>query len=230
MTQPPSSLRHVPPKLATRTVALAALLTGALALAQTSAPASAPTTAPASQTADASPVVRLRGNLAAVSGASITMKTRDGETVELALAPDVAINEVHAIDLSEIRAGSFVGVGAVPQADGSQRAVAVTVFPESARGTGEGHRPFSLVPQGTMTNATVAEVAAAPQGRKLVVRYKDGEKTIVVAPGTPVSTYGPGDRTMLVPGASVVVSARSISGQPTAQRINVGRNGFELPY
>jgi hypothetical protein len=212
--------------LATSALAIAVSLSGALAVAQTNAPAAAA----ASQAADTSPVVRLRGNLAAVSGTSITVKTRDGETVELALAPDVAINEVHAIDLSEIRAGSFVGVGAVPQADGSQRAVAVTVFPESARGTGEGHRPFSLVPQGTMTNATVAEVAAAPQGRKLVVRYKDGEKTIVVAPGTPVSTYGPGDRTMLVPGASVVVSARSISGQPTAQRINVGRNGFELPY
>jgi hypothetical protein len=226
MTRLPFPLHHVAPMLATSALAIAVSLSGALAVAQTNAPAAAA----ASQAADTSPVVRLRGNLAAVSGTSITVKTRDGETVELALAPDVAINEVHAIDLSEIRAGSFVGVGAVPQADGSQRAVAVTVFPESARGTGEGHRPFSLVPQGTMTNATVAEVAAAPQGRKLVVRYKDGEKTIVVAPGTPVSTYGPGDRTMLVPGASVVVSARSISGQPTAQRINVGRNGFELPY
>jgi hypothetical protein len=226
MTRLPFPLHYVAPMLATSALAIAVSLSGALAVAQTNAPAAAA----ASQAADTSPVVRLRGNLAAVSGTSITVKTRDGETVELALAPDVAINEVHAIDLSEIRAGSFVGVGAVPQADGSQRAVAVTVFPESARGTGEGHRPFSLVPQGTMTNATVAEVAAAPQGRKLVVRYKDGEKTIVVAPGTPVSTYGPGDRTMLVPGASVVVSARSISGQPTAQRINVGRNGFELPY
>jgi hypothetical protein len=226
MTRLPFPLHHVAPMLATSALAIAVSLSGALAVAQTNAPAAAA----ASQAADTSPVVRLRGNLAAVSGTSITVKTRDGETIELALAPDVAINEVHAIDLSEIRAGSFVGVGAVPQADGSQRAVAVTVFPESARGTGEGHRPFSLVPQGTMTNATVAEVAAAPQGRKLVVRYKDGEKTIVVAPGTPVSTYGPGDRTMLVPGASVVVSARSISGQPTAQRINVGRNGFELPY
>jgi hypothetical protein len=204
-------------------LALAAALAAFAAMAQTSAPA-------ASQAAEASPVVRLRGELTAVSATSIAMKTRDGETVELVLAPDAVISEVRPIELSEIRAGSFVGVGAVPQADGSQRAVAVTVFPESARGTGEGHRPFSLVPQGTMTNATVAEVAAAPEGRKLVVRYKDGEKTIIVAPGTPVSTYGPGDRTMLVPGASVAVSARNLTGRPTAQRINVGRGGFVLPY
>jgi hypothetical protein len=224
--KPPLPLRHIAPIAATCAVALAALAAVAVASAQTSAPA-----LPASaHAADASPLVRVRGNLTAVSASSITVKTRDGETVEMALAPDVAISEVHPIELSEIRAGSFVGVGAVPQADGSQRAVAVTVFPESARGTGEGHRPFSLVPQGTMTNATVAEVASAPEGRKLVVRYKDGEKTIVVAPGTPVSTYGPGDRTMLVPGASVAVSARSIAGTPTAQRVSVGRNGFVLPY
>jgi hypothetical protein len=206
-------------------LALAASFAASVATAQTGAPASA-----ASQAANASPVVRLRGTLTAVGATSITMRTRDGETVELALAPDLDVSEVHPIDLSEIRAGSFVGVGAVPQADGSQQAVAVTVFPETARGTGEGHRPFSLVPQGTMTNATVAEVAAAPQGRKLLVHYKGGEKTIIVAPGTPVSTFGPGDRTMLVPGASVAVTARSIDGRPTAQRISVGRNGFTLPY
>jgi len=81
-----------------------------------------------------------------------------------------------------------------------------------------------------MTNATVAEVASAPEGRKLVVRYKDGQKTIIVAPGTPVSTYGPGDSTMLLPGASVAVTARSIEGRATALRISVGRKGFTLPY
>jgi hypothetical protein len=213
-------------RVAMTVAAFAIAFTGAIACAQATVPASSAS----SPSADASPTIRLRGNLTAVSASSITMTTRDGETVELALAPDLAVSEVRPIELSEIRAGSFIGVGAVPQADGSQRAVAVTVFPESARGTGEGHRPFSLVPQGTMTNATVAEVTAAPEGRKLVVRYKDGEKTIVVAPGTPVSTYGPGDRTMLVPGASVAVTARSIAGRPTALRISVGRNGFVLPY
>jgi hypothetical protein len=220
MTMSLLSIRRAAPALA---ACAAAILAVASAPAQTSAPA-------VSQAAEASPVVRLRGELTAANAASITVKTRDGETVELALAPDVAISEVRPIELSEIRAGSFVGVGAVPQADGSQRAVAVTVFPESARGTGEGHRPFNLVPQGTMTNATVAEVASAPEGRKLVVRYKDGEKTIIVAPGTPVSTYGPGDRTLLVPGASVAVSARGIAGRPIAQRISVARKGFVLPY
>jgi hypothetical protein len=213
-------------RIAMTLAAFAIAFTCAIAAAQPNAPASSAS----SPSADASPTIRLRGNLTAVDASSITMTTRDGETVELALASDVAVSEVRPIELSDIRAGSFIGVGAVPQADGSQRAVAVTVFPESARGTGEGHRPFSLVPQGTMTNATVAEVAAAPEGRKLVVRYKDGEKTIIVAPGTPVSTYGPGDRTLLAPGASVALTARSIAGRPTALRISVGRNGFVLPY
>ena len=118
----------------------------------------------------------------------------------------------------------------MPQPDGVQRAIAVTVFPDAMRGTGEGHRPFDFVPQSTMTNATVADVAAAPDGRKLQLRYKDGEKTILVPPGAPVVTFKPGDRALLVPGASVSLSAQAIDGQPTALRISAGRNGFAVPY
>ena len=109
-------------------------------------------------------------------------------------------------------------------------AIAVTVFPEAMRGTGEGHRPFDFMPQSTMTNATVADVTATPDGRKLQVRYKDGEKVIVVPQGVPVVTFRPADRSLLVPGASVSLSAQTIDGKPTAQRISVGRNGFNVPY
>jgi hypothetical protein len=121
-------------------------------------------------------------------------------------------------------------VGAMPQPDGSQRAIAVTVFPEAMRGTGEGHYPFDLMPQSTMTNATVEGVATVADGRKLQVRYKDGEKTIVVPAGTPVVTFRPGDRGLLVPGASVSLSAREVDGQPTIVRVSAGRNGFAVPY
>src|SRR4029079_12688718 len=112
----------------------------------------------------------------------------------------------------------------------SQRAIAVTVFPEAMRGTGEGHRPFDFVPQSTMTNATVAEAAASPDGERLQLRYKEGEKTIVVPPGTPIVSLKPGDRSLLVPGAAVALTAHELAGQATATRISAGRNGFAPPY
>ena len=180
--------------------------------------------------AAAAPAVRLRGTIQSVSPSGITVRDRRGELIEVLVPANVVVSEVYPIELSEIKAGSFIGVGAVPQTDGSQRAVAVTVFPESARGTGEGHRPFDLMPQSTMTNATVADMVAAPEGRKLRLRYKDGEKIIVVPPGAPVVTFRPADRSLLVPGASVSLTAQEIDGQPTAVRISAGRDGFALPY
>ena len=181
-------------------------------------------------TASASPVVRLRGKIESVSATGMRVRERGGELIDVALPADLVVNEIYAIALSDIKPGSFIGAGAVPQADGEQRAIAVTVFPEAMRGTGEGHRPFDFVPQSTMTNATVADVVSAPDGRKLQVRYNGGEKTIVVPPGTPVVTFKPTDRSLLVPGASVSLSAQAVNGQPTALRISVGRNGFAVPY
>jgi carboxymethylenebutenolidase len=178
----------------------------------------------------ASPARRLRGTLQSVTAGTIVLKTRSGELIELALAAQPVVREVYPVELSEIRAGSFVGVGALPQADGSQRAIAVTVFPESARGVGEGFRPFDLLPDATMTNATVTGEAAAPEGRKLQVRYQDGEKTIVVPAGTPIVSFKPADRGLLVPGASVSLTAQVVDGTPTAVRIAAGRNGFAVPY
>ena len=197
-----------------------------VAFFKTNLRASTTSSAPARNT----PSERLRGTVQSVTSGSMTLKARSGEMIELALPASLVINEVYPIALADIKADSFIGVGAMPQADGSQRAIAVTVFPEAARGTGEGHRPFDLMPQSTMTNATVADVAAAPEGRKLHLKYKDGEKTIMVPPGTPIVTFRPGDRSLLVPGASVSLTAQAIDGTPTAQRINAGRNGFALPY
>jgi carboxymethylenebutenolidase len=180
--------------------------------------------------AASSPAVRVRGTLQSVTATSATVKTRSGETVTLALPADLVVNEVYPIGLADVLAGNFIGVAGLPQPDGSQRAIAVTVFPESARGSNEGHFPFDLAPESTMTNATIAEVTAAPQGRQLRLHYKDDEKIIIVPPGTPIVSFRPGDRRLLVPGASVSLSAREIDGTPTAQRINAGRNGFALPY
>jgi hypothetical protein len=196
--------------------ALALCLAASLCAAQTVAPPSA--------------AVRLRGTVQSVTPVTLTMKERSGEVIELVLPDKLVIFEVFPIALADIQPGSYIGTAALPQADGTQRAIAVTVFPESARGTGEGHRPFDLQPQSTMTNATVAEVVAAASGRKLQLKYKDGEKTIVVPPQAPIVTFRPGDRSLLVPGASVSLTAQLIDGKPTALRINAGRNGFALPY
>lgn len=179
----------------------------------------------------AEPPVRLRGTVQAVTPTTLTVKVRSGgETVVLALGDKLAVQEVYPIALGDIQAGSFIGTAATPMPDGTQRAIAVTVFPESARGLGEGHRPFDLQPDSTMTNATVADLAEAPTGRTLRLKYKDGEKTIVVPADAPVVTFRPGDRSLLVPGASVSLTAQAVNGTPTVLRVSAGRNGFMLPY
>jgi hypothetical protein len=174
--------------------------------------------------------VRLRGTIESLDDARLVLRERRGERIVLALPASLVVTEVYPVTLGEIRAGSFVGVGALPQADGTQRAIAVTVFPEAMRGTGEGHRPFDFLPQSTMTNATVAEVAGAAEGQRIELKYPDGQKTIVVPPGTPIVSLRPADRTLLVAGGAVAVTAQAIGGLPTALRISGGRNGFTPPY
>jgi len=176
------------------------------------------------------PTARLRGTIEAVSPTSLTLRQRNGEKVDLSLPPGLAVTEVYPVTLADIQANSFVGVGAMPQADGTQRAIAVTLFPEAMRGTGEGHRPFDFLPQSTMTNATVADVAASPDGRRLRLRYPAGEQTIVVPPDTPIVSLRPADRALLVPGAAVALTAQDVQGRPTATRISAGRGGFAPPY
>lgn len=184
----------------------------------------------AQQAAAPRTTTRLRGVLEQVDADSMKMKERSGEEITLALAPNFAIVEVLPTDLSSIKLGSFVGVGAMPRPDGTQEALEVLVFPEAMRGTGEGHYPWDMQPGSTMTNATVAEVAAAPQAQTLRLRYKDGEKTVLVPAGVPVVTLQPAtDRSLLVPGANMVVTSELRDGKPTALRALVGRSGFKPP-
>jgi hypothetical protein len=180
------------------------------------------------QTAPAS--VRMRGNITALSAGKMTVKDRSGEVVELVLSDKLVVSEVYPIAIEDIKPGSYIGTAAMPQPDGSQRAIAVSVFPEASRGVGEGHRPFDLLPQSTMTNATVGDVVATPNGRQLQLKYKDGQKTLVIPVEAPIVTSRTGDRSLLVVGASVSLFAQVIDGKPTALRVNAGRNGFALPY
>jgi hypothetical protein len=141
----------------------------------------------------------------------------------------MSVIEVMPIDPSAIQTGIFVGTTAMPGPDGTLSAVEVHVFPESARGTGEGHRPWDLLPNSTMTNATVTSVTPGPNDRTITLRYKDGEKKVVVPNGIPIVTNKPGDRSLLVAGAKVIVDERMQNGQAVAARVIVGRNGFAPP-
>ena len=114
------------------------------------------------------------------------------------------------ISLSDIKVGSFIGTTTVPGPDGEQNAVEVHVFPENMRGTGEGSRPYDLRPNSTMTNATVAETVAGNDGHTLMVKYKDGEKKVVVSPDTPVVTYVPADKSDLKAGAKVIAFMKKL--------------------
>jgi hypothetical protein len=175
------------------------------------------------------PTQRLRGTVQSFDGSTLVLAERGGEKIPLVLADTFSVSEVVPIEPAAIRSGSYIGTAAIPAADGTLSAIEVLVFPEAARGTAEGHTAWDLQPGSTMTNATVAELAATPQGRSMTLRYKDGEKTVVVPDNVPIVTFKPGDRTLLVPGAKVVVFAQSRDGKPTALRVLAGRDGFAPP-
>jgi hypothetical protein len=173
---------------------------------------------------------RVRGTIEAVDGDVLAVKSRAGEDFKLHMGGDMRLLGITRIALSDIKIGSFVGATTVPGPDGSNNAVEVHVFPENMRGTGEGSRPFDLRPNSTMTNATVAESVAGNDGHTLLVKYKDGEKKVVVSPDTPVVTYVPADKSELKPGAKIIAFFKKLpDGSYEANRINVGLNGLTPP-
>jgi len=177
----------------------------------------------------ADPPIRLRGTIERADASSLVVKGQDGKVVALRYGDGFRVDEVLPIDPNAVQEGTFVGTTAVPRADGSLSAVEVHVFPEAARGTGEGHRPWDLQPNSTMTNATVSKITSGPNDRTMTLRYKDGEKTIRVPNGVPIVTMKPGDRSLLATGAKVIVTEQIVNGEPVATRALVGRNGFEPP-
>lgn len=173
---------------------------------------------------------RVRGTIVSVDGDVLSVKSRSGEDVKLRMTADMRVVGIIRIALSDIKLGSFVGTTTVPGPDGRQNAVEVHVFPESMRGTGEGSRPYDLRPNSTMTNATVAETVAGTDGQTLMIKYRDGEKKVVVAPNTPVVTYVPADRTELKPGARIIAFVKQLpDGSFETNRISVGRDGLTPP-
>jgi hypothetical protein len=173
---------------------------------------------------------RVRGTIESVDGDVLTLKSRSGEDVKLQMAGDIRVVGIVKISLSDIKVGSFVGATTVPGPDGSQNTLEVHVFPEDMRGTGEGSRPYDLRPNSTMTNATVAESVAANDGHTLTVRYKDGEKKVVVAADTPVVSFVPADKSELKAGAKVIAFMKKRpDGSLETNRVSVGRDGLTPP-
>src|ERR1700731_5351853 len=169
---------------------------------------------------------RVRGTIEAVDGDTLTVKSRSGEDVKLHMTGDMRVVGITKISLSDIKVGSFIGTTTVPDPDGTQKAVEVHVFPEDMRGTGEGSRPYDLRPNSTMTNATVAQAVAGNDGHTLMIKYKDGEKKVVVSPDTPVVTYVPADKSDLKAGAKVIAAMKKLpDGSYETNRVSVGRDG-----
>jgi hypothetical protein len=173
---------------------------------------------------------RIRGEIVSLDGDTLKVHRRSGETVSIEVKPAVAVSAVRAIKLSEIKPGSFVGTAAMTGADGKLTATEVSVFPEAARGTGEGHYTWDFGPNSTMTNANVDAVVEGTSGRDLKFSYKGGSKTVTVPANVPVVTFAPATRSDLTPGKKVfVVATPAQPGAFVAQRVVVEKDRVVPP-
>jgi uncharacterized protein Veg len=175
--------------------------------------------------------LRIRGTIESVDGAMLTIKARDGAERKVRLSDKATVTGITKAALTDIKSGDYIGVTGMPQADGSQKAIAIHIFPEAMRGTGEGTRPWDLRPNSSMTNATVDQKVEAKDGQMLTVKYKDGEKKVTVAPDTPIVTFVPGSKDELKPGAQVIIMGADKKSDGTFEtaRVNVGRDGLTPP-
>ena len=171
----------------------------------------------------------VRGTVTSLSGDLLKVHTRDGQDVDVKLAGDTPIRGVTLANVNDIKPDSYVGTAAIPQPDGSLKALEVHVFPPSMRGSGEGHRPWDLGANSTMTNGTVGSLVVS-NGRTITVKYKDGEKKIVIPQDVPIVSLEPGSRALLTPGTKVVLFAhKDTDGSLAANFISAGEHGVTPP-
>jgi hypothetical protein len=176
------------------------------------------------------PPIRIRGTLVKLDGQDLTIKARDGKTVNIKLADSYKIVGIEKASPSDVTEGKFIGSTTVGEKDGALVAKEVHIFPEAMRGTGEGHYDWDLEPSSKMTNANVAGVVKKSDEQVLTVNYKGGEKKIVVTPQTAVVSYVPADKSELKPGAPIfLVAQKQPDGTLTAARVNVGLHGQKPP-
>jgi hypothetical protein len=183
--------------------------------------------------AQPAPTRRIHGTIAGVKDGALMLQTTRGEAVTIAFGPKTPVTGVQAASLADIKPGDFIGTAARPGADGKLVALEVHIFAESMRGAGEGHRPFDMGPQSTMTNGTVGSDIAnvsSVSGRTITVSYAGGQQTVLVPPGVPVVRFEPGTQALLTPGAHVSVTATDAPGGAiSAVRIAVGEAGAVPP-
>jgi hypothetical protein len=174
--------------------------------------------------------MRIRGTIAAITPTSMTVTSRDGATLDIALAAPLSVSTVKPVALADIKPGSYIGTAARPGANGALVAQEVLVFPEAMRGAGEGHRPWDLTPESTMTNAAVEGTVVTGDGTELTLAYKGGSQKVVVPPGTPIVTIAPASVADLKVGAPVFIGATlNAAGKLSASRVTVGTNGVAPP-
>ena len=169
--------------------------------------------------------VRVAGTVEDFDGRVLAVKSEKLGEVKVHLTADATVFGVTEATIADIKPGAYIGVGAIPQPDGSQRAIQVTVLAESQRGLNEGHRPWDARPNSTMTNGTVDQTVTSVDGRVVIVRYKDGEKKIVVPPDAIMLAYQAGDKSELKPGARIAIvrAIKKPDGSLETNRVNVGR-------
>lgn len=168
--------------------------------------------------------VRVRANIVSLDGDRLTIRTKDNQEMQVRLVEPVSISARVRAEASSIKSGDFVGAAALPGKDGALAGVEVVIFPEALRGTGEGHRPFDLMPESTMTNATVADEVMATDGKTLKLTYKGGEQRLTLTPDTRVFTVAAGSLADLKPGAAVNLSVdKGPSGELQTRRVSVDR-------
>lgn len=178
----------------------------------------------------AAEMVHVRGAIVSLDGSTLTVKTREGPDAAVTLKPGFKVAGIAKASVSDIKPGDFVGIASLPTAAGGDGAVEVLVFPPAMKGTGEGSYPWDLKPKSSMTNATVTNAVKGVEGRTLKLSYKGGEKTISVADGIPIVTFGPATQADLKPGATVFVPAqRADDGALSAGFVAVGTNGVNPP-
>jgi hypothetical protein len=182
------------------------------------------------QTPPAGTPTRIRGTVDKLDGQNLMVKSRDGQTLTIELAANVAVITLVKKSVADIKAGDYVASTGVKGTDGKIHAVEVRIFPEAARGTGEGQYPWDLMPDSIMTNATVGKVDQAPQGPVLHVTFKGTESEYTVGPDVPVLANGPGDISLLKPGVAVfVIAVKHEDGKLTSARLYAEKDGVKPP-
>jgi hypothetical protein len=170
--------------------------------------------------------VRVRGTIEKVDGNVLLVKSREGQNLTVKMPDNVRFTATTKASLADLKPNTYIGVTAMPQADGSQKAIAIHIFRESQRGTGEGHRPWDLEPGSTMTNASVDTSVAGVDGQVVTVKYKEGEKKVIVTPQTVIVRYVDGDRSELKTGVRVFLNnaTKNSDGTIEAPTVTYGRD------